>query len=95
MNELEKIAETYYELGLEDGLEKNAGISTGSILTALGIGGTATAAGYLFGRILRHSLARSGHGRGSARSESERAARHNRLYPGKKLPPRGTGLRYR
>lgn len=31
-------------------------------------------------------------GRGIPRSEEERAARHEELYPGTPLPPRGTGL---
>ena len=30
---------------------------------------------------------------GRPRTEAERKARHKKLYPGERLPPRGTGLK--
>ena len=30
---------------------------------------------------------------GKPRTEAQRRARHKRLYPGTKLPPRGTGIK--
>jgi hypothetical protein len=32
---------------------------------------------------------------GKPRTEAQRRKRHKRLYPGTKLPPRGTGLKRR
>jgi len=36
---------------------------------------------------------KSGRGMGTPKTEEERRRRHEALYPGEKLPPRGTGLK--